>query len=96
MGRSLVFLAWTCAGLALAQVPGHFGETANMISARFAHTATLLPNGKVLIAGGFVTATDATASAELYDPDNGVTFLPTGNMTVPRGIRRLCCPTIEY
>lgn len=31
------------------------------------HTATLLPSGKVLVAGGF-NATGALASAELYDP----------------------------
>jgi galactose oxidase-like protein/Big-like domain-containing protein len=51
------------------------------------HTATLLPNGKVLIAGG-VDATDpnmtvATATAEIYDPATGV-FSPTGSMIAAR------------
>jgi WD40 repeat protein len=51
------------------------------------HTATLLPNGKVLIAGG-VDATNpnlttATATAEIYDPATGA-FSPTGNMTAAR------------
>jgi hypothetical protein len=49
--------------------------------AREFHTATLLPNGKVLIAGGF--AQSIWASAELYDPVSG-TFTPTGAMTTPR------------
>jgi hypothetical protein len=42
-----------------------------MIESRFAHTATLLANGKVLVAGGQggdVVGNDALASAELYDP----------------------------
>jgi hypothetical protein len=48
-------------------------------------TATLLPNGKVLVAGGS-TGCDSpcfTAAAELYDPATG-TFALTGNMTTPR------------
>jgi hypothetical protein len=39
---------------------------------RAAHTATLLPNGQVLIAGGFGQGDNAyTDSAELYDPVSG-------------------------
>ncbi len=38
-----------------------------MNRARYLHTATMLPNGKVLVAGGAKT----TASAELYDPGSG-------------------------
>jgi hypothetical protein len=45
-----------------------------MTAARGLHTATLLNNGKVLIAGGNYQA------AELYDPAKG-TFSPTGDMT---------------
>jgi hypothetical protein len=58
-------------------------------------TATTLRDGKVLVAGGS-TSCDApcyTASAELYDPLRG-TFVPTGQMTVPRaGARAVLLPT---
>lgn len=39
------------------------------------HTATLLPGGRVLIAGGYDGIADVT-TAELYDPRTG-TFSPT-------------------
>jgi Kelch motif/Galactose oxidase, central domain len=45
-------------------------------------TATLLLNGKVLVAGGGA-ANHATASAELYDPASG-TWSPTGAMATAR------------
>ena len=41
--------------------------TGAMATARYAHTATLLPNGKVLVAGGNKDGT-LLSSAELYDP----------------------------
>jgi len=39
-----------------------------MTAARGAATATLLPNGKVLIAGGFASGTTTVNTTELYDP----------------------------
>jgi hypothetical protein len=56
---------------------GTFAATGNMSVTRDFHTATLLPNGKVLIAGGH------DASAELYDPTSGA-FTTTGGMSVGR------------
>ena len=44
---------------------------------RVAHTATLLANGKVLIAGGIDSGDEPITSAELYDAETGA-FTPTG------------------
>ncbi len=61
---------------------GTFTGTGNMTSVRTGHTATLLPNGTVLIAGGNGST---VGTAEIYDPSTG-TFTATGNMTSARGI----------
>ncbi len=50
---------------------------------RQSHTATLLPDGKVLIAGGS-DRNVMLAGAELFDPVTGG-FSETGSMTTPRG-----------
>ena len=68
----------------IAQPPGAFAMTGSMISPRAGHTATLLLNGKVLLAGGYQgSPDDVLATAELYDPSTGA-FTATGNMTTPR------------
>jgi hypothetical protein len=67
---------------------GSFMATRDMTTARSGHTATLLPNGRVLIAGGWSLADTPSgprgtvlASAELYDPATG-TFSATGDMVI--------------
>jgi WD40 repeat protein len=52
--------------------------TGSLSTSRRYHTATLLPDGKVLIAGGDA-GTGLHASAEVYDPATG-TFSPTASM----------------
>ncbi|MGH7917459.1 MAG: Kelch repeat-containing protein [Candidatus Binataceae bacterium] len=42
-----------------------------LVDARFAATATVLPDGTVLIAGGVANEGAAAASAEIYDPSTG-------------------------
>ncbi|ABF42231.1 Ig-like, group 2 [Candidatus Koribacter versatilis Ellin345] len=63
-----------------------FTLTGVMNQTREFHTATLLSNGKVLIAGGQTQGTGLymlTATAELYDPSTS-TFTPTGKLNHPR------------
>jgi hypothetical protein len=63
---------------------GTFRATGAMSAARMDQTATLLPNGQVLIVGGNNPPRGETlTSAELYDPRTG-TFIPTGSMTTTR------------
>jgi hypothetical protein len=67
---------------------GTFGATGSMNTPRVGHTATLLPDGMVLITGGNLTlggalGDSAQISAELYDPLSG-TFTPTGSMAASR------------
>jgi N-acetylneuraminic acid mutarotase len=59
-----------------------WSPAASMATARYGQTATLLPNGKVLVAGG-AAATAALASAELYDPATN-TWSSAGSMASPR------------
>ena len=60
-----------------------WATTGSMATARDFHTATLLPNGKVLVAGGENSSDGILASAELYDPAAG-TFASTGTMATTR------------
>lgn len=56
---------------------------APMNSPRYGHTATLLPDGTVLLAGGW-NATAALASAEIFDPATLTFTLVANAMTSPR------------
>lgn len=60
---------------------GRWTTIGSMVHARVGHTATLLPDGKVLVVGGATYHTDGSlsvlGSAELYDPATG-TWTATG------------------
>src|SRR5262249_45288173 len=82
---TLLFLAlpvafFTCTASSIAQATGAFTPIGNMMAPRGGHTATLLPNGKVLIIGG---RSDGSGRAELFDPVSR-SFSTTGEMITPR------------
>jgi hypothetical protein len=65
---------------------GAFTAVAGMNVPRMYHTATILNNGKVLIAGGLgltININDNLSDAELYDPLTGF-FTTTGKLITPR------------
>jgi Galactose oxidase, central domain/Kelch motif len=88
-------------GVTVTCGPGAFAEAAPLAKARYSHTATLLPDGRVLAIGGF-DDTNAVATAELYDPAtkawspagamgtgrylHAATLLPNGKVLVSGGI----------
>ena len=65
--------------------PGTFSLTGSLAQPRAEHTATLLPDGRVLVVGGFdVRQQDSsTSTAEIWDPDTD-TFSLTGSLAEPR------------
>ena len=64
-------------------VAGIWNPTGSLKGARAIHTATLLPNGLVLVAGGLNPRSVETRTAELYDPASG-TWTPTGGLNQGR------------
>ena len=68
---------------------GSWAATGSMLQGRYRHTATLLPDGRVLVAGGNVNGSQqlgvrcCLATAELYDPATG-TWSATGNLIAAR------------
>ena len=63
--------------------PDQITPTGNLSVRRFSQSATLLPSGKVLIAGGMERNGKYDASAELYDPRTG-TFTAIASMSTAR------------
>jgi hypothetical protein len=74
-------VAFTSASDALAQ-GDTWTATGSLNTGRRWHTASLLPNGMVLVAGGFGNGGFLT-SAELYDPASG-TWTATGSLNTAR------------
>jgi hypothetical protein len=64
-------------------VTGNWTPTGSLLTSREGATATLLPNGKVLLAGGDQINGGILASAELYDPASGQ-WTAAGTMRNPR------------
>jgi len=62
---------------------GKWTETGTMNVPRHSHTATLLRDGKVLVAGGTDSNGHALDSAELYNPTTGK-WTKTGSLNIAR------------
>lgn len=89
MDRSLRALQLVCAllvvlsgSVAAQAATGTWMTTGSMHVARISPVAVTLPNGKVLVAGGFNNP-NSFASAELWDPATGL-WSRTGSMSVDR------------
>lgn len=85
---SLIVVSFVMAAAAFhaVSVPPRVGSVlpaAPMLEPRSGHSATLLADGKVLIAGGMRRNQDFYKSAELYDPATG-NFQRTGEMNERR------------
>ncbi len=83
-GQRLLSLVIT-AGIDLSYplvIDPSWSTTGAFTNGRYQHTATLLPNGKILIAGGYTT-NPALKSAELYDPATD-TWSVTGSLSTAR------------
>ncbi|MDE2861719.1 MAG: hypothetical protein OYI31_01090 [Chloroflexota bacterium] len=84
------YFALTAAALMLAVFAGCGGgdpdttEAPSISQGRWAHTATLLEDGRVLIVGGNMSASGKLDSAEIYDPASG-TWSSAGSMSDKRG-----------
>lgn len=83
-------VSWSLPSAEIYHPGGYWSDTGSMATGRYAHTATRLLNGKVLVAGGLYepppySTTTATylASAELYDPATG-SWSVTGSLNQVR------------
>src|SRR5690242_10624813 len=76
---ALAALSLPIASLALGFAAGAQSLTATMAIARAGHTATLLPDGRVLVTGGSPYIT----TSEIYDPAQNE-WTSVGNMSMSR------------
>ncbi|AFE06212.1 hypothetical protein COCOR_05139 [Corallococcus coralloides DSM 2259] len=78
--------SWTRTAEVFNPASGQWSSALNMAIARMDHTATVLPSGRVLIAGGAVFINGGstfTRTAEIFDPEPEV-WTNTGSMLIER------------
>src|SRR5271169_1655600 len=80
---AVAFRNSTPASTSATSVAGSLSPAAPMLEPRSGHSATLLPDGRVLIAGGMRRNQEFYRSAEIYDPTTGK-FQRTGEMGMAR------------
>jgi N-acetylneuraminic acid mutarotase len=83
-----IFLSFVFLVLPIARVSASstWSPTGSMVVARSRHTATRLPDGRVLVVGGITgspTNIATTPTAEIYDPAVGI-WSQTGSLITPR------------
>jgi hypothetical protein len=83
LAKLLPLLALAFTGAPSTAGTGTLVPAGPMSRARAAHTATSLPDGRVLVAGGFTGEETAPDGAEVYDPVSA-RFTLTGPMQTPR------------
>ena len=71
--------------------PANSSPGPKMKETRAGHTATLLDDGRVLIAGGH-----GDPSAEIYNPATNSFAPPLPDERQPLVIRRVCCRTARF
>src|ERR1700676_5583274 len=77
IGLLAVLMGTPFAVIRSSSLTGVWSPTGSLTTARVSHTATLLPAGKVLVAGGYGNGS-VLASAELYHPN------ASGRLSTPR------------
>lgn len=64
-------------------ISGKSQPTGNLNAARYRHAAVTLPDGRVVLLGGYGIGVPAVSSVEIYDPSTG-TFTPKGHLVESR------------
>jgi len=83
LALAAVLAGLTGAALPAARAAGPWSATGSLATARDLHTATLLPNGDVLVAGGRTGGGAGSVKAEIYHPSTGA-WTRTGSMSTGR------------